>query len=343
MKKAFSFVIAILSISVSAQSPDGKEGNPTGLSSPGWKIDFATSRDYVNSKSLLYYKIAYKGNTIKEEGSQLTPATFGGAWPIPKVASDSDEFKLDLVDGFGTINSPIFDMLALKPIKFLAPFGDFRGAVQVSGKLTNSQELNVGFGLETRPYSPFRNRILDLTNQVRVGIMGVKHTDNAGSKRDFLAFTYRAYVGTGFGYVRSYKLDDLTNDIVTRYAKLSPDDQAKLMSSGAPSDPLVQSLKLMSAAERKDPAKAKEYLKSYYDARIDQPSVSIEASAEASYTPDNFVNRRYNSLWSTSVYWWPNPHAPDSGKFFITYQNGYTRADLTNAVTGLIAGFSLKF
>lgn len=343
MKKSLVLVTIALSVSGFGQSPEGKSGNPTGLSSKGWKFDFATSRDYVSSKSLLYYKISYKGNTIKEEGSQLTPATFGGAWPIPKVASDSDEFKLDLVDGFGTIDSPIFDMLALKPLNFSTPFGDLRGAIQVSGKLTNSQELNVGFGLETRPYSPFRNRILDLTNQVRFGIRGVKHTDNAGSKKDFLAFTYRAYVGTGFGYVRSYKMDDLVKDIVSRYSQLSEADQDKLRATGASSDPLVQCLKLLKPSERRDPKFVKEVLATYYDARIDQPSVSIEASAEASYTPDNFVNRRYNALWGTSVYWWPNPKNPDSGKFFVTYQNGYTRADLTNPVNGLIAGFSIKF
>lgn len=341
MKSILCFSLALFAIQTFAQD---KAGNPTGLSSTGWQVDAASSRDYANKKSMFYYKLQYRGNTITERGNQLTPATLGGAWKIPKVASDSDEFKFDLADGVGKLTGPIFDSLMLKPLSFKLPFGDLRGAVQVAGKLTGSQELNVGFGLETKPYTPLRNRALDLTNQVRFGVMGMKHSDSPGTNnRDYISYTYRAYVGTGFGYVRSYKLDDLVNDLVNRFSTLTKDQRDQLIRQGDSADPLVQSLNLMSPEELKDPEKVRDALKHYYDARIDQPTISFEVAADGAYTPDNFVNRRYNSLWSASMYWWPTPRNPDAGKFFITYQNGYTRSDLTNSVNGLVVGFSLKF
>lgn len=335
--------ITFLTISVSNAQSETQAGNPSGLNPVGWSVDLAYSRDFQTTKSLTYYKISFKGNTISERGSSWSPTTLGQAWGMPGTASDTDEFRFDLLDGISSISSPMYQAYGIKPLEFASKLAGLRGAVQIGGRLTASQELNVGVGLETKPLS-FLPGKLGVTNQIRIGAFGMKHSENASSSKDFFTFNYRAYVGVGFNYQRSANVDELTNALASRLVSLTTEEMDKLIASGSENDPIVPLLSLLSESERKDPIRLREAAIEAYSAKFDdQPGMTLEFSADGSYAPDAFVRRRYNSLWSVSFQWWPNPRNPDSAKFFVTYQNGFARGDTENPISGIIVGLGIKF
>jgi len=340
VNKLFATAVLLLAFAVSF-AQDQQAGNSSGLKRKGWGVELAFSRDYQSSKNLTYYKISFKGDTISESGTTWTPTTLGEAWGIPKVEGDTDEFRFDLLDGTSTLSSPMYQAYGIKPLEFATAFGGLRGAVQVAGRLTDSQEINVGIGLETKPFS-FIPPDVGATNNVRIGIFGMKHSQNGDADKDFFTLNYRAFFGMGFDYKRSYNVDELVQSLADRASKLSP-DQLQALSEGDPNDPLVQIYDQLSETERSSSIKWKEHLVSYYSARIDQPTFSIELSAEGAYAPESFVRRRYNSMWGATFQWWPSPEDPDSARLFITYQNGFARGDTENPITGILVGFAFKF
>ncbi|MFM9872989.1 MAG: hypothetical protein ACKVQS_05930 [Fimbriimonadaceae bacterium] len=336
---------------------DENVGNPSGLKTKGWSVDLAWSRDYQATKSLTYYKISFKGNTISERGSGWSPSTLGQAWSMPGTASDTDEFRFNLLDGTSTLSSPMYEAYGIKPLEFASSLAGLRGAVQIAGKLSKSQELNVGVGLETKPLA-LLPRDLGVTNQVRFGLFGMKHSENSNASKDFFTFNYRAYAGIGFNYQRSSNLDKLIKSMQEKFSALTDQELASLtetIKTGDPNEDYINFAIVGMNVDQKnvttdilrkflaDETVVAKLITLYYAGRIDQPAVTFELTAEGSYAPESFIRRRYNSLWSVSLNWWPNPNNPDSGSFFLTYQNGHARGDTENPITGLLVGCKFKF
>jgi len=321
-------------------------GNPNGLSWSGWKIDFGFSRDYQSVKNLSYYKISFEGETVYENGNMLTMTTIGGAWNRPKVESDTDEFRLDIFDGVSSLSSPVYQAYGIRPLEFTSSLGGLRGALQVSGRLIGEQELNIGVGLETKPLN-LNIGDMGITNNIRLGIFGMKHSEEGDQDKDFFTVSYRAYIGKGLGYVSSVNKKKLIDELVERALKLTPEEKAALEGmDGDSTDPLVLVAWIIRERDEAYPetgAVWRAEFERFFSKSKDQPSFTIEFMAEGTYAPASFVRRRYNSLWGASINWWPNPENPDSSKIFLSYQNGFSRGDTENPLTGFVVGFGIKF
>ena len=349
---------------------------------PSWNVNLGFSRDYAASKNSSYYSIDFKGNKLTESGTAVTLPVAGlTAYAVPTLPADPQDINLKVTDGIGSLNGPLVDALALKSFDFLPElFKYVNGTIEVSGQPTAGGQVNTAVGLESKPIKlPFAD--LRIVKVLRLGVVGEKTSNQLadGGSQDLVEFTYRAYAGTGFGFVQSNRLTQLIKSAKAPFenptiAQIESDidskktdkpwgvagfmykkDENRKLVLDEKGDRILVHQHKVDGHEVIDDVTSDAQVKKILDdygciADIDregkypdQPTVVLEVSAEGAYAPVHFDVRRYTSLYTASVGVYLDPHNPDAGKLSVGYENGYNRGAPTKPLNGLFATLGFKF
>lgn len=309
----------------------------------GFLQDFRAKRD-----DAIYYKLSYKGNTVKEHGSAPKESDATGGVTVPKAEkNDVPQLDLRIERGNAAIDGGLFNLLGTQNIR-LDFLRDVRGALQASGRLDGKQ-FNLAAGLESPPIVPLHALGLDpdrrWTNWIVFGAQGERQ-----EKRDALGgdsasglLTYRAFFGRVIGWANAEGRDKTAQEDFEAVLSLAPTyddarkqyDTARKMARKNRSKAQNRLISFISAHEALHDLTNENYrdqLHAYLFAKslakeLPRNLLYIESTGWYTLTDDlGGANKRFNNLFAFTLEHYLRP-SEENGPFLrLRYENGRERA-----------------
>ena len=327
----------------------------------GAKLDLGYQRglDDANANQF-YYRLEYRGKLLKQEGTPISAAAPNSPPPAPeafKPTGDTNNLVLNLERGAANLGGGFLDILSL-PVEFKSgALQDLRGVLRASGTLDGKQ-LNLAAGLEGPPFHPLagvnKQTKCSITNWLIFGLAGQAHYggEDAGKQQQNLAATYRFFVGRGFDWVRSKKLDPaLRAQIMAKAPNLVAAKGFLATPEGRSSDKKSAPVAYDYIYQASEAVTDEEYL-GKIDQLLkaetsppDQPSSALWVEGAGWYNTTGRLGDepRYSSLLAATATWWPQPQEGGKQRVALRYELGRERAAPEVRLNRLILSISAAF
>jgi hypothetical protein len=326
-----------------------------------WEIEGGYRWDRVAGRaSDGYYRIGYRGSPILLKG---TPTQYtqhiGLDQPKPPADADRSDWSFTyehgkVASGGGLLQGEMLTPLDLNLPKQFQP----RGTAFVGGDATFKQ-VNVAVGLETPPQHLGVLSRAGISHWAVVGL-GVQHreqTDAAEGDKNFVAATYRLFLGKAFGWRRKASVDMLAARIGDAYLREAP--------TLAIAEGVDKNLAEMKAKKVKltrfqeafrdayDDAKgkapeeweglARKAARGAAEAISEQPTVAVYAEVSGWYEMRGADDTaRSRALFTLTTDYWFLP-SRDDVFLRLRYENGYERGNPQARKNQILASVALRF
>lgn len=313
-----------------------------------------------------YYKLLYKGQLLSKSGTPPTLANVGKPFDLlpsrSNAGGDSSDTLFSLDRGNAQVNGFLAQFFKEESVRL----GNvpFRLAANLTAR-GDGKQYNLALGAESQPIHPLHwlNQAtgLGITNYVMFGFSGQHEfrSDTLGTDQDTALLTYRAFIGRGFQWVKSKKLQsavdalnkttinrvkpptagsDFYGAVQTEY-KNTREGLAKVKTLPSVEDTFfLQLVELIDGGSLDKPKTlddwkklVSEYTKDFHSSHMDRPSYAIWIDSSAWYDLTGRIDAttapaRFNNLFGATLKIWLNPKGESENWLQVRYENGRDRS-----------------